>query len=46
MKKKALDDLKDEYKDAALRQWQTDVLHDLLHQDDREIIWLVDEEGR
>jgi len=42
---KALDDLKDEYKDAALRQWQTDVLHDLLHQDDREIIWLVDEEG-
>lgn len=42
---KQKENLEAEYKESNLREWQRDILHDLLHQSDREIIWIVDEKG-
>ncbi len=42
---KALDEMKEEYKDAHLHPWQCMVVRDLEEQDHRKVLWIVDEEG-
>lgn len=43
--KKTLQQLKDQFKDATPKKWQAEALTKLEQQDDRKVLWIVDEKG-